>query len=144
MRKTLILCALSTIPAIGFAKPSYSESRAIYDVIVKPIEQTGIWHQKPMQERIAAVRDAEALIKQAERVFGDTPFGDGAPCRDAAIRRRYYISGLNDMVRIAEGTSYISSPHDLLAPMRNAVAYGEAKVRCYTYVESLDAKALKK
>lgn len=109
--------------------------RALYADIVKPIEPTRLWFKKLLTARLAAERDAEALVQRIEKTFGDAPDGPAAACRSAAIQQRMYVGAMNNMVALAEGHGQPAAL-DLLSALNTAVAYGQASADCRRYLES--------
>lgn len=109
--------------------------RALHADIVKPIEPTRLWFKKPVAARLAAEREAEALVQRIEKTFGDAPDSPAAPCRSAAIQQRMYVGAMNNMVALAEGHGQPAAL-DLLSALATAVAYGQASADCRRYLES--------
>ena len=145
MKRCLSLALLSIAAAAATAadtatalvKPlGLKPLRALYGEIVKPIDATRLWFKKPQAARMAAERDSDALILRVEKVFGESPEGPAAACRDAAIRQRMYIAALNNLSALAEGHGQPAAL-DLLAAMHTAVGYGQASADCRRYLETL-------
>jgi hypothetical protein len=137
------LAILLVLSLLGFAasaqaqkKPSYADARKLYEEIDKSLSATGLWYKKPLQERIRGRQSASALIERAEKLMGPS-----SRCREAAIFMHDYLGSLNDFALVVEGRRQISNPHELFAPMFNAVVFGEKKVACYEEVEALDTPA---
>ena len=131
---------VSNAVAISSAAPAAAtlnlkQLRALHADIVKPIEPTRLWFKKPVAARLAAEREAEALVQRIEKTFGDAPDSPAAPCRSAAIQQRMYVGAMNNMVALAEGHGQPAAL-DLLSALATAVAYGQASVDCRRYLES--------
>ncbi|MDP9990907.1 hypothetical protein J2W28_002077 [Variovorax boronicumulans] len=143
--KTITL-ALALLGMTGFAAaqkpPSYKEARALYDQLGKPVAASGVWWKKPLPERQQALRDADALAKRADALFGSTT-SRFASCRSAVLAMRTFIGDLNDLALVVEGRNEIKHAVALFSPSFNAVDFGEKKAACYEEVESLDAPAAK-
>jgi len=142
-----IAAALAALMVIGHAQaqkaPSYKDARAVYDQLGKPVAATGVWNKKSLAERHQALRDADALVKRAESLFGTSPVGPFAACRSAAIALKFYVLNLNDLALVLEGRQQLTNAATLFAPSFNAVQLGEYKAACYEQVESLDTVAAK-
>lgn len=139
MKFLTLLLAIIMSGSVMAKTPSYKEARAIYDQLGVPVSATGLWHTKPLPERLAALREAEAFVAKTEKVFGGGQVGDSAACRSAAIARKFYVIQMNDLALIMEGRRN-ATPSDVFSPMFNSVSFGEHKAFCYHYVESLDQK----
>lgn len=131
---------VSNAVAISSAAPAAAtlnlkQLRALHADIVKPIEPTRLWFKKPVAARLAAEREAEALVQRIEKTFGDAPDSPAAPCRSAAIQQRMYVGAMNNMVALAEGHGQPAAL-DLLSALATAVAYGQASADCRRYLES--------
>lgn len=137
MRKAMMMAtAALTLSGPAQAAPSAAEARAIYEELARPISQAPQWNRKPLYERHEAVDQADQLIARAERAFGSSPVGDGAACRNAAISRKFFVIGLNDLALLLEGRP-LSSPHDLYGPMTVSVRFGEQLAACSAYINTL-------
>ncbi len=135
MRMTAGILALA-LSGASQAAPNVAEARAIYDELGRTVPQAQQWSRKPPRERDAALHQADQLIARAERVFGSAQVGDGAVCRAAAISRKFFVIGLNDLAALLEGRP-LTSPHDLYGPMTVAARFGEQLAGCGAYVEGL-------
>lgn len=139
MKLPTFILAIVMSGSVMAKTPTYKEARAIYDQLGTPVSATGLWHTKPLTERLAALREAEAFVTKTEKVFADAQAGDSAACRSAAIARKFYVIQMNDLALIMEGRRN-ATPADVFSPMTNSVSFGEQKAFCYHYVESLDQK----
>lgn len=143
MKKIIVFVIASVFCAPCFAdqkKISYKAASAIYDELGKPLEATSTWLNKPLHERLEEAKKAEAFVEKTELVFGTAQNQDWSTCRAAAIYRKFYIYGLNDLALILEGKKTVTSPADLFAPLLNSESFGENKARCSDYVDSLYKK----
>lgn len=147
MNRLLLAALLLSAPALAAPEApqrlNLKQLRALYGDIIKPIEPTRLWFKKPLAARLAAERDAEALVQRVEKTFGEAPDGPAAACRSAAIQQRMYVGAMNNMVALAEGHGQPAAL-DLLSALGTAVAYGQASADCRRYLEPLlpDGKPL--
>lgn len=95
------------------------------------------WARKRLAERTEDMGRADAFVKQAERLFGTAMNRPSSVCRQAAIYRKFYIQGLNDVALTLEGRP-VRHPTDLLVPMNQAVDFGQAAGRCLGYLDGKD------
>ncbi len=120
--------------ALPFAhgKISYADARAIYDQLKQPVEETGVFNKRSMQDRQAYVKTAQALRDKVEPIFG-VP----SQCFTAATMRAEYASNLHTFASALEGMGQLNGWQDLTSPMRSAFMYGNAVAGCYEDVEAL-------
>lgn len=129
----ILMAALLSVPALA-KQPSYKEARALYDQLKTPFYDTGVFYQKPFQERLSYVKAAMSLRDRAEKMFG-VP----SQCFSAASMRSEYVSHLHDFANRLEGR--ITTQLDWMAvtsPMYLAFSYGESTAGCYRDVEALN------
>lgn len=142
--KRLLAIALLLMPALAsadeaaakespaYGKISYKDARALYDQLKQPVWDTGVFHQKNFQERLAYLEQAKKLEQKLE------VFGVPSQCRSAGISRLEYIRALHNFANVAEGRANIRDFKDLTDPMYTAFSFGEHVAACYDDVEVLD------
>lgn len=136
--KKYLFAAILCLPLVAMAKPTYQQARAIYDAMGKTIDQSGIWNQKDRQTRIALARDAAALIKKSESIFGsDVLASPYRSCLKAAMGHQQFVSNLNDLADAVQGITPITDPFKLFGPLPDATRFGEARAWCYSEIETL-------
>lgn len=143
MKSLALILALLMAHGLTMAEtlPSYKDARNLYDQLGKPVAASGVWWKKPLPERQQALREADALAKRAESLFGTSR--RFAACRSAALAMKTFILDLNDLALVVDGRREIKNAVALFAPSFNAVAFGEHKAFCYEEVEALDTQAKK-
>jgi|GEM_PF-5190982 len=133
-----LLIVILALPGMAAAKPTYQQARAIYDAMGKTIDQSGIWYQKDRQTRIGLARDAAALVKKAEAVFGsDVLTSPYRSCLRAAIGHQSFVTYLNDLADAVQGITNISDSHKLFGPLPDTARFGDARAWCYSEIETL-------
>jgi hypothetical protein len=131
----MLFMALSTS---AIARPTYKQARAIYDAMGNTIDQSGVWFQKDRETRIGLARDAAALVKQAEAVFGsDVLASPYRSCLKAALGHRSFVTNLNDLADAVQGITKITDSYKLFAPLPAATRFGDTRAWCFSEIESL-------
>lgn len=133
----LVLAAAALAPSMVQAKPNYQQARAIYDAMGKTIDEAGIWYKKDRQTRMTAAREAGALVKKSEQVFGAK--ADASAYRQCIIAASYhqeYVSHLNALADTVQGLTSAPDPAILFASFPNAARFGDARAWCYNDIEA--------
>lgn len=138
------LAACIAAPA-AVAAPPYAEARTVVQAMFRPVSEAPIWAARSVQSRIAAARDAQALVLKSDMVFGADPFGPFSACYRAVRLSQDYVGHLNDLARVADGSKAVSQATDLLFPMQAAARFGDDYRSCSNLVEALgSAGAMRK
>lgn len=134
----VLFMVMLAFPGVAAAKPTYQQARSIYDAMGNTIDQSGIWYQKDRQTRIGVARDAAALVKKAEAVFGsDVLASPYRSCLRAAIGHQSFVTYLNDLADAVQGITKITDSHKLFGPLPDAARFGDARAWCYSEIETL-------
>jgi hypothetical protein len=136
----IAICMFCTNAICAPKKPAYADAEKMLAYFDHVIASTGSWSKKSLNERIGALRESEAIVTKAEKLFGTSPLDPGTSCREAAIYLKFYILSLNDIALLIEGRTTVRDASDLLAPVYQAVHLGERRGWCFDYVNSLDSK----
>lgn len=113
-------------------KINYADARAMYDQLRQPLEETGVFNKRSMQERQAYVQAARVLRDKVEPIFGVS-----SECFSAASMRAEYANNLHTFASALEGIGKLNDWQDLTHPMRSAFMYGNAVAGCNSDVEAL-------
>lgn len=129
-----LLMAVLSGPAIGARAVGIEAFRAeLENALTAGFAES--WCKKRQAERTEEIGRADAFVRQAERLFGTAMNRPSSVCRAAAITRKAYLMGLNDMAVVSEGRP-VRRPSDLLAPMVQAVDFGQDAARCLDYLDA--------
>lgn len=139
-----VLLLLATTQVSAQQRPKYDDAVDLTRKMQRVLSETGIWDKKTPEARIKAVRDAERLQADIEKMFGSAQVGEFAQCRAASIFMQAYVQNLNALTLILEGRRRVSSSSDLFAPAFEAFQFGDAYRACQEAVETLYVSPKKK
>ena len=125
--------AQATAPTARDAARFTSEVRRV-------LAESALWNKKKPDERLKEARAANTLAQDAERVFGDSPFGEFGKCLNMAQLHRDFVQALNELTRQAEVGTGPQDTQKALFPLRTAFQLGETYRTCSDRVSELEAK----
>lgn len=140
----LVLCGIGCCEAGNrpVYEPTYDQAHRLVREMEDVVGATGGWHKRPLAVRVEGLRNAERVVEQARKLFGEAPSGPFGPCWAAANGMRGYVSNLNDLALLWESRKAAPQPADYFASPFVAFRFGADHQACRALVEAIEAKGV--